>query len=199
MSHFTGYGAYLLFLALRTHFHNAKYDFFQMHGKLRASKESYQKRHDKYFFEKMAKEFNTEELRDFYVANILKDKHYITELLDDDANKNFIEYIRRKQALSYNFASELDKLFGDSATRPFIISNSQYPDIVGLHLSNIVSPETMVILNDYIPFIDKFDKQIGNNDPVWGRVSMKLRKYKPFVRYDKDKIKGVLKKTLNNT
>ena len=189
----------MLFLALRTHFHNAKYDFFQMNGKLRATKESYIKRHDKYFFEKLAKEFTTEELRDFFVANILKDKHYVTEMLDDDANKNFIDYIRRKQALSYNFASELDKLFGDSDSGPFVIDNRHYPNIVSLHLRNVISPETMVILNDYIPFIEKFDRKIGEDDPIWGKVSLKLRKYKPFVRYDKDKIKSVLKKTLNNT
>ena len=54
MKHFSGYGAYLLFLALRTHFTKAKYDFFQMNGKLRANKESYLKRNDKAFFEKLA-------------------------------------------------------------------------------------------------------------------------------------------------
>ena len=54
MKHFTGYGAYLLFLALRTHFSSDKYDFFKMHGKLRATKDSYEKRQDNHFFDKIA-------------------------------------------------------------------------------------------------------------------------------------------------
>ena len=62
MKHFSGYGAYLLFLAIRTHFTNDKYDFFQMNGKLRATKESYERRSDKHFFDKVAKLYDVQEL-----------------------------------------------------------------------------------------------------------------------------------------
>ena len=150
MSHLSGYGAYQLFLALRTHFNNNKYDFFQFHGKLKVNKESYIKRQDKHFFEKMAKEFDMKTLRDFFIANFLKDKHYITDLIDDEAVSNLNEYHRRKQALSYIFANELDRIFRNSVTGSFVISNGVYPDIVGLYLRGTVSPETMVIINDFI-------------------------------------------------
>ena len=55
MQHFNGYGAFILFLAIRTHFTNEKYDYFQMNGRLRANKESFNRRHDKHFFDKIAK------------------------------------------------------------------------------------------------------------------------------------------------
>lgn len=198
MSHLSGYGAYQLFLALRTHFNSNKYDFFQFHGKLKINKESYLKRHDKHFFEKIAKEFDMKTLRDFYIANLLKDKHYIMDFLDDEANTNLAEYLRRKQALSYNFANELDRVFNNSITGSFVIRNSVYPDIVGFFLRGTVSPETMVIINDFIPFIAKYDKYLGNDDPIWSKVSLKLKKYKPFLKYDSDKMKYILREKVDD-
>lgn len=192
MKHFTGYGAYLLFLALRTHFTNAKYDFFQMHGKLRATKESYLKRNDKSFFDKLARDYSCEELRDFYVANFLEDKHYVTELLDDAAERNYREYQRRRQSLTYIFTSELEGLFDSGLTRPFKLNDGEYPDIVNLYLRHVLSPETLVIINDFIPFEEKFSKYLSD-DILWSKVSLKLKKYKPFVRYDKEKVKSILK------
>ena len=198
MKHFTGYGAYLLFLALRTHFTNAKYDFFQMHGKLRATKESYIKRNDKSFFVKLARDYSCENLRDFYVANFLEDKHYVTELLDDTAERNYREYQRRRQSLTYLFTSELEGLFDSGTTRPFKFNDGEYPDIVNLYLRHVLSPETLVIINDFIPFEDKFNKYLSD-DILWSKVSLKLRKYKPFVHYDKDKVKSILKEKIHDT
>ena len=198
MKHFTGYGAYLLFLALRTHFTNAKYDFFQMHGKLRATKESYIKRNDKSFFDKLARDYTCENLRDFYVANFLEDKHYVTELLDDTAERNYREYQRRRQSLTYIFTSELEGLFDSGTTRPFKFNDGEYPDIVNLYLRHILSPETLVIINDFIPFEDKFNKYLSD-DILWSKVSLKLRKYKPFVHYDRNKVKSILKEKLHDT
>lgn len=197
MQHFSGYGAYLLFLALRTHFNNAKYDFFQMHGKLRANKESFERRQDKHFFDKLAKDYNCEDLRDFYVANLLKDKHYVTELLDDAAKQNYTEYRRRRQSLTYNFTNELHRVFRYGITRPFELVDGQYPYIVSLYLRNIISPETMAILDNFILYSSKFDKYLGSNDPIWSKVALKIRKYKPFIKYDKDKFKHILKENVH--
>lgn len=197
MKHFTGYGAYMLFLALRTHFTNAKYDFFQMHGKLRANKESYNKRHDKFFFEKLSKEHDIKELRDFYVANLLKDKHYVTELLDDEAQKNYNDYRRRKQSLTYIFTNELSRVFLYDVMKPFELVDGQYPYIIALYLQNTISPETMAILDDFILYSNKFNKYLGTNDPIWSKVALKIHKYKPFIKYDKDKFKHILKEKID--
>ena len=199
MKHFTGYGAYLLFLALRTHFTSDKYDFFKMHGKLRATKDSYEKRQDKHFFDKIAKLYNAEELKDFYVANFVQDKHYIIELLENEAEKNYTEYKSRKQALAYNFTNELERVFSGGLSRPFTINDGEYPLIISFFLGKRLSPESMVILNDFIRFSDKFNKYLGNNDPIWSKVELKIRKYKPFIKYDKDKFKHILKEKIDET
>ena len=197
MKHFTGYGSYLLFLALRTHFSNDKYDFFRMHGKLKATKESYLKRNDKWFFEKLAKEYTAEELRDFYVANFLEDKHYITDLIDEEANLVYTDYQRRRQSLSYVCANDMDRIFDkDDLKLPFATSDDRYPDLVILFLRKSVSLETLVVLDDLTGFTSKFDKHYAD-DVIWPKISQKISKYRPFLKYDKAKMKNILKGKVN--
>ena len=196
MNHFTGYGAYMLFLALRTHFSKSKYDFFEMHGKLRASKETYNNRRDRMFFEKIAREYTIKELRDFYIANFLEDRHYITDLIDDDAKLAYTDYIRRRQSLSYNCSNDMARLFDRGIKVPFSLDSDTYPLIVLLFLRRKISIETMVILNDFIPYCNMFDKYFGD-DIVWSRIALKIRKYKPFLKYDRNKIKSILKEIID--
>lgn len=196
MNHFTGYGAYVLFLALRTHFNKTKYDFFEMHGKLRASKETYNKRKDRSFFEKIAREYTIKELRDFYVANLLEDKHYITDLIDENAKLAYTDYMRRRQSLSYNCSNDMARLFDRGIKVPFSVDSDTYPMLVLLFLHRKISIETMVVLNDFIPYVNMFDKYFGD-DIVWSRIALKIRKYKPFLKYDKNKIKSILKEIID--
>ena len=196
MSHFSAYGAYVVFVTIRTHFESRTFDFFK-HHKVKATRATLEKRRDKWFFEKVAKHYTDKDLRDFFIANRLMDRNYVTELLDDEANDNYVKYQARRQSLSYVFANDLDRIFKHGVKKPFEISNDMYPYIVTLYLRGLVSPETMVILNDFIPFFEKFDKHLGSGDLIWSKIALKLRKYKPFLEYEKDKYKSILKGKLN--
>ena len=196
MKHFTGYGAYQLFLALRTHFLSPKYDFFEMHGKLRATKESYNKRNDRLFLEKLAKTYDPETLRDFYIANILEDKQYVTDLLDDSAAANLVKYQARRQALSYNVSNDVDMVLRNGSCNAFKTYPDQYPGVLVLYLQRRISIESMVIMNDFILFRQKFDKYY-DGDVIWPKVSLKMIKYRPFLKYDKERMKLILKERID--
>lgn len=198
MKHFSGYGAYLMFLALRTHFTKPKYDFFQMNGKLRATKESYLKRNDKAFFEKLSRMYNAEELKAFFIANFLADRHYVTDMLDECAHGTYMEYEKRRQALSYMFKNDIHIALEHGCKSSFSIVDGEYPALINLLLRNIISYESAVILNDFIPYIKKFDKYLGDDDIVWSRVALKLRKLRPFVKYDAEKFKAILKEKIHD-
>ena len=196
MKHFTGYGAYLLFLALRTHFTNVKYDYFLMNGKLRASRETYERRMDKTLFEKLAKEYNAKDLRDFYIANLLEDKHYIADFIDDQASDIYNNYTKRRQSLSYVCSNDLDRVFNQNDPRvPFATSDDRYPDIVMLFLRRSIGIETLVILDDFTGFTRKFDTYY-EDDVIWPKISQKISKFRPFLKYDKVRMKDVLKSKL---
>lgn len=196
MAHFTGYGAYVVFVTVRTHFKSPTFDMFK-YRKVNASKAAYEKRSDKWFFEKVAKEYQERDLADFFISNRLEDRNYITELLEDDAIENFTKYKARRQALTYTYTQNLDRVFRHGLHKPFEIAEGEYPYIVGLYLRQAISPETMIILNDFIPFFDKFDKYLGTNDIIWSKIALKLRRYKPFLKYDRDKFKAILKEKID--
>lgn len=198
MKHLSGYGAYLLFLALRTHFTKVKYDYFEMNGKLRATKESYEKRRDRAFFEKLAKLYNAEELKRFYIANFLQDRHYATEMLSEEAHGAYYEYEKRRQSLSYVFKNDMERVFENGCKPVFSNNDGDYPLLIGMVLSGGITLDSAVILNDFVPYVTKFDKYLGNDDIIWSRIALKLRKYRPFVKYDAQKFKAILKERVLN-
>ena len=51
----TPFETYKLFLAIKAHFTNPKYDFFKYNGKVSASLDSFNRRRDKFHFAKLAK------------------------------------------------------------------------------------------------------------------------------------------------
>jgi hypothetical protein len=167
-----------------------------MHGKLRASKDAYNRRNDRLFFEKLAKAYDPELLRDFYVSNFLEDKQYVTDLLDDSATNNFIRYQSRRQALTYNVAKDIDTVLSNGSCEAFRTHNDQYPGVLILYLQRRISIESLVIMNDFIKFANKFDKYY-DGDVIWPKISMKIDKYRPFLKYDKDKMKHILKEKVN--
>jgi hypothetical protein len=50
-----GFDVYRTYLAMKLHFSNDKFDFFQYEGKVNAKEETYQQRNDFYFFETLAR------------------------------------------------------------------------------------------------------------------------------------------------
>jgi uncharacterized membrane protein len=60
---------YQHYLSLKNHFTNPKYDFFKYGAKTRASVTSFNKRRDKYWFEKTSRKYNDEEVVKFLVSN----------------------------------------------------------------------------------------------------------------------------------
>ena len=65
----TPFDTYQHYLSLKNHFTNPKYDFFKYGAKTRASMASFNKRKDKYWFEKTSRKYSDEEVVDFLVSN----------------------------------------------------------------------------------------------------------------------------------
>jgi hypothetical protein len=193
MEHLSGYGAYQLYLAIRNHFNSESYDFFKFAGKTNASKHSYLKRRDKQFFEVLAKRYNFQELKDLYVSNFIEGRHYPVNLVEDEAHSTFYDYCRRRDALGYTFKAELDKIFRNGVKESISISRNAYPLILLLFMQHEVSLETLVLFNEVVPFDKKFDKYLGADDMLWSIIRNQMVKFKPFMKYDAEKMRKILK------
>ena len=51
---------------MKSHFTNCKYDFFKYGGKSRATMTSFNKRKDKYWFEKTSRKYSDQQILDFF-------------------------------------------------------------------------------------------------------------------------------------
>ncbi|NDB58615.1 hypothetical protein EB001_09230 [bacterium] len=197
MTQLSPFGAYQLYMAIRSHFMTDSYDFFKYKGKIgRLNPESYGKRPDKQYFEMVSRTLELKQLRDLYIAHFLVDRYYPADFIMDDAEDVYNNHKKHLQSLSYIFTEDLNKLADKGFARCFKVSEREYPYIVLLHMRNVISIETMVILDDLVNYMDKFDK-FYDDDYIWRKVSRKIRKYKPFLKYDKAKMKSILKGVVN--
>jgi hypothetical protein len=195
----SAFDTYALYLALKQHFTQDSYDYFKYHGKTRANKESFLQRRDKYQFQKLSRMYSDEEMKEFLVSNLLKSKTWVGDFLEDDANDNYLDYLRRKQSLTYIFSNDLDDLFTQEPPEVAFKVGEGYrslPPILNFIMCGAMSPETFVILDRFIGFSSVLDKQLAD-DYLWSKYRMLPQKLHPFLSYDKDKMKAILKEKIN--
>ena len=60
---------YKTYLAMKQHFTKDSYDYLKYCGRIKASPAAFNKRKDRYFFERMSRQKNDKEIEQFFVAN----------------------------------------------------------------------------------------------------------------------------------
>ena len=192
------FDCYKSYLGLKNHFTKEKYDYHRYGGKSRASLESFYKRKDRYFFEKLSRQKDDSEVIEFFVSNFVTcddpQSLWIGEIVRN-GEQNYTEWKRRLQSLTYTFKSEIENVFTNrDFDDMFKIEGKRHPPIVKEHLAKTLSLETMVILDKIIGFKKDFDSVL--DDPVWKFLSMRIDKYNSFIHIDVFKFKSILKEVI---
>ncbi len=188
----TPFECYTIYLALKQHFSNEKYDFFQYNGKVRASIKTYNNRNDRYFFEKLSRKYDKQELIEYFVASFITQtdpsRLWVGDL-KEKAEENYLQWTARIQSLDYRFRQELSNLTGDKHLLDAIRSNSnKHPEIIKQFLKNEVSLETMFILDDILHFMKE-----SEYDPILNSINFRIKKYRPFFEYNKEHFKTIIR------
>lgn len=188
----SAYEACVLYRALKLHF-TTDYDFNKYHGKVKYTQSQFFKNKHKYVYEKLSKKYSDDDLKNFFIANFLRNETvWVQDLLTQEAYENFVDYNKTQQSLSYVFENDLISIFSDENHKKLFKSNSSdFPLLLTKMLRNEVSTETVIIMNEFIGFLPKWDKNI-KDDFIWPRVKTKLFKYRSFLNYDKGKFKSTL-------
>lgn len=190
----TSFDAYKTYLALKNHFSKPKYDYFKYAGKSRASVETFNKRKDKYWFERISRQKNDQEIKDFFVANFVKSDNpqsmWIGQLIREGEDC-YKEWSKRQQSLSYIFKQESEDLLSSGTIDEILDASRQHPVILKMFLSGKISIETLVIWDKIFLFGNNFDKQLL--DPVWEIVSLKIQKYSLFLNISIQDYKKMLR------
>ena len=194
----TPFETYQHYLSLKNHFTNPKYDFFRYGAKTRATITSFNKRKDKYWFEKTSRKYSDEEVVQFLVSNFVSSDNpqnlWIGEIINS-GERNYAEWMKRQQSLTYLFKEQMNELLSDNELENVFNCSKGHPPILKKYLAGEVSIENVVICEKIFSFREKFDKKL--DDPVWETVSLKIKKYLPFLNIDVFHYKKLLRKIVN--
>jgi len=194
----TPFETYQHYLSLKNHFTNPKYDFFKYGAKTRASVTSFNKRKDKYWFEKTSRKYSDKEVVDFLVSNFAASDNpqnlWIGEIINS-GERNYSEWMRRQQSLTYLFKEQSNELLSENELESLFNCTKGHPLILKKFLSGRLSLETFTIFDKIFHFSKNFDKEL--TDPVWETVSLKLKKYSPFLNIDMFHYKKILRDIVN--
>ena len=189
----TPFDAYKTYLAIKNHFSKENYDYFKYAGKSRASIESFNKRKDKYWFEKISRQKSDDEIVEFYVSNFVESTDpssiWIGPIIRS-GDTCYKDWKKRQQSLKYIFTQESTDMLSESNLEDLFVVSRQHPPILKKFLSGRISTETLVIYDKIFLFGKNFDKKII--DPVWESTSLKIKKYSPFLNIDIKPYKQVL-------
>jgi hypothetical protein len=194
----TPFETYQHYLSLKNHFTNPKYDFFKYGARTRASMTSFNKRKDKYWFEKTSRKYSDKEVVDFLVSNFTATDNpqnlWIGEIINS-GERNYSEWRKRQQSLTYLFKEQSNELLLENELENLFSCTKGHPLILKKYLSGSVSLETFTIFDKIFHFSKNFDKKL--DDPVWESVSLKLKKYSPFLNIDVFNYKKILRSIID--
>lgn len=185
-----GFQTYKMYVALKNHFTSPTYDYIRYNGKTRASVKTYEARKDKYFFEKLARK---RDVQDFILANIIEQgpSVWVGDLASEQqAEDNYRNWVKRQQSMTYIFTNELDKL-DPVYDKNIIVVEGQHPPLLKQVIQHNVSLETLIILNDMVSFYRHWNSKI-EDQVIWPSIYQKCKKYKTFLKYDKEKLKKIV-------
>jgi len=191
------FAVYKMYIALKLHFTTDNYDITKRNGKVKASRQAFAKRKDLFSIRKISKTYTDEEVANFLVSNFVSGDRW-GGMFDSEAGKTYVEWKGKMESLTYNFTKELDAIIhelevgGNKIEDAFMITKAQHPYILKAYLRKSISIETLVILDKVFPYIETFDDKLSA-DILWPDVSRLVKKYKPFLRIDKDRYHAIFR------
>ena len=191
------FDAYKCYLSLKRHFVDDKYDYFKYCGKSRATIQSFYKRRDRMWFEKISRQKTDKEVVDFFVSNFVScndpETLWIGEIIKE-GEERYQQWQKKMQSLSYVFKEESQPLFEENKFEDIFNCSKGHPVLLKKYLSGKISLETMVLLNKIFAYSKNFDKKL--QDPVWKTVSRRVKKYDSFINTDVFHYKKILKQII---
>ena len=194
-----GFDVYRMYLAMKLHFSNPKFDFFQYNGQVNAKEETYQQRNDFYFFETIARKYKKEEIQNLLLASFIlaedSAKVWIGDIRESGKDR-WLAFVKLQQSLGYIVEQDCNSVVEHMDATGCTFNNlfetvGGHPPLLKLYIKRRVHLETLIICDMVLGFMKKWDKNLS--DPLWESVSFKIKKYKPFLSINTNKYQKVLR------
>ena len=195
----TGLDCYRTYLAMKQHFTNSKFDFFEYNGKVKASEQKYQERSDFYFFETMARKLSDQEVKEYLLASFVSSSQPQKVWIGDIKRSGkdcWLAWQKQRQSEQYLVNQDLDGLVQCMEEKGYTFNNlfetvGGHPPLLKLFIKRRVCLETIVVLDMVLGFMKDWDKKL--KDPLWEQLSFKIKNYKPFLSINTTKFRLMFK------
>lgn len=191
--------SYKLYLILVNAFKKG-YDPVKYSWKIRVQQNSFEKRKDKYFFEKIQKGFDIFEQQKIFMVNLLANQdQWIGDMLSQDSIMFYRKYMSRFNDLSILFKEDLQNLIlfckskGRMFKSLFLIEDNKEPMIFKLLQNDSIQYETFILLDSYFNIIEMLDE---SKNFIWDQYSVRIKAYKNLFVIDKLEVIKILKESL---
>lgn len=192
-----GFDTYKMYIALKTHFSSDSYDYIKYNRKTNAKLESFLKRKDRFYFGRLENKYK-DEVENYLISNFICDpKGWVGNFNED----NYKNWRKRQDSLHYTFQQDIDRIVdssnGETILDAFTCKGGKHPVALKHYLGNIVSIDTMCIINKLIDYVSDWDRKISEQ-VVWTKVSKLFRNYDVFLNIDNKKYKKTILEKLDN-
>ena len=196
------YDVYQTYLALKAHFKGQGFNYSPL-SKTKTSPQTFDRRKDRYYFEKIARKFKKDDLVEFFVSQILANKTWVGDMLGEDAEAIHLARLKRVQALQYQVKTEMNGLWERCKEDPecfnklFLHQDGTHPGIFRAVMEKRISPETFLVLDSILGFTKRWRM---NGDPIWEEVGIPILRYAPFLHLDtrRDDLKRIISEIITN-
>lgn len=182
---------YKYFMAIKLHLTTDRYDVFESNGRVAGTRKTFDKRNDRFLFEKLGRKFNTpRELIEYFVANIAYGNNAV--IYSQESDDYYQQWQLRKESRTAMFKKQMSQIYNylevnHKKYEDLFSIEENVPELLNLYVGGYIHLETLVILDDFENFLPKWEPLCM----VWGDQLRTINKIKKFVKYDKSKIQSI--------
>jgi len=194
-----GVQVYRMYLAMKQHFTKPNFDFFQYNGQVNAKEETYQQRNDFWFFETIARRHTKEEIQEILLASFIISKDSSKVWIGDikaTGKDRWMVWKKLQESFTYTVEQDLNSISEhlDATGHTFndlFKAMGGHPTLLKLFVKRQLNLETLIVIDIVLGYTKMWDREL--RDPLWESLSLKIKKYKPFLSIDRNKYQKVLR------
>ena len=196
-----GYQAYQIYQSLKLHF-TTDYDAVKYNYKIVVKKDTFERRRDRYFFEKLSRNYNKEKLIHYFTSNLIVNPNmWIGDMKDEIYN----DYVSRYDKLTYMLTQDMklmsEKGYSFNQLCATADNNSTNPLLESLRAEEIHF-ESVVLVDIMINFLKKLRCDLIDPLSINTDLINLLLKYKLIMLQSplpREKLKQRLLNTFTNS
>jgi hypothetical protein len=190
---------YRMYLGVKLHFSDKKFNYVKAKGGVKVSPEALTKRKDRYYFEKLSESYSPDQLLGYFVSNFVYGQQDGAVINQEEGFSVYSNWKAKLERLSYHVVNEVQGLVDsdNSFNSFFVVEDGKHPILLKNHLKGDFSLETMLILDRLTNYLEDWRNFI-KDEYVWPEIYNLLIRYSHFIDFGnikqyKEKILEILR------